>query len=139
MVSVTGTGANGSSGYGIAYGSNLIMQLPDDALIDSMMVTNTVWAWGAMTYGDGFADPMEQGKYFTLVIVGMDAGGIELGEVRFDLGRDDYIVSDWEKLDLSSLAGASQLQFSFDSNEQSWGYINYPLYFAFDDVVYYRA
>jgi len=57
MASITGTGANGSLGYGIAFWtdgefdwstyemvSSLVLQLPEGALIDSMMITNTVWS-----------------------------------------------------------------------------------------------
>jgi len=153
MSSVIGTGADGSQGYGIAFwaeweSTSLVMQLPAGAMIDSMMVTNTVLVYHSMMYGDGFADPLEAGQYQTLVVVGLDAEGNlmdELGSVTFDLGRgyDDgrgiVIVSDWEKLDLSSLAGCSQLQFSFDSNVTDMFGLLFPTYFAFDDIVYYMA
>ena len=156
MSSITGSGANSSQGYGIAFWacseldystwefvSSLVMQLPDGALIDSMMVTNTVYSHGSMTIGDSFTQgPMGEGDFHTLVVVGLDADGNVLdglGEVQFDMGRDDYIVSDWQFLDLSQLAGASQLQFSFVASESktSWGDPVFPVYFAFDDIVYY--
>ena len=156
MASVTGSGANNSLGYGIAYWvsgefdwitfetvQSLVIQLPDGAMIDSMMVTNTVWTHGSMTKGDSFTGgPLGEGKYQTLVVVGLDADGnriSELEDVEFDMGRDGNIVSDWQKLDLSSLAGASQLQFSFVSNVTSYGDPVFPVYFAFDDIVYYTA
>jgi len=112
------------------------MQLPEGALIDSMMITNTVYSWGSMELGDDFTSPLGEDGYHTLVVVGLDADGT-LGEVRFDMGIDGVVVSEWVKLDLSSLAGASQLQFSFDSNVTSYDFLDYPTYFAFDDIVYY--
>jgi hypothetical protein len=117
------------------------MQLPDGALIDSMMVTNTVYTYGSMTIGDTFTEgPLGEGKFQTLVVVGLDADGKlmdELDPVEFDMGRGSIIVSDWQKLDLSSLAGASQLQFSFVSNATNDFGLLFPTYFAFDDIVYY--
>jgi hypothetical protein len=141
MSSVTGFGYDHSSVYGIAYWADwnemsLVMQLPEGALIDSMMITNTVYSWGSMELGDDFTSPLGEDEYHTLVVVGLDADGT-LGEVRFDMGIDGVVVSEWVKLDLSSLAGASQLQFSFDSNVTSYDFLDYPTYFAFDDIVYY--
>ncbi|MDR0327333.1 MAG: fibronectin type III domain-containing protein [Planctomycetaceae bacterium] len=154
MSSVTGSGANNSLGYGIAYWmcqdfdyiamayiASCVMQLPEGALIDSMMITNTVYSHGSMTYGDSFTNgPLGDDQYHTLVVVGLDADGnkmTELGEVRCNLGDYGVVIDDWVKLNLAPLAGASQLQFSFVSNNASYGDPNFPVYFAFDDIVYY--
>ena len=147
MSSITCSGAGGSNGYGIAYWmdwapDDLMMQLPEGALIDSMMITNTVYAYGSMTGEDSYiGSGLASDEFLTLIVVGLDADGGELGEVKRDLGRGSDVLEEWTKLDLSSLAGASQLQFKFESNVEDpvYGGITLPTYFAFDNIVYYTV
>lgn len=150
MASMTGSGNGGSSVYGVIYGdsadglpydSALLPRiiLPDGGDIVSMAITNTVYT--AYTMGNidpnGFAKP---GGYMDLYIYGVDPLGELVGKVVQSLGSDYDILTDWTTVDLSGLAGASELRFAFASddilNHSGYSWLNYPVYFAFDDIVY---
>ncbi|MDR3182458.1 MAG: DUF4465 domain-containing protein [Planctomycetaceae bacterium] len=151
MVSKTGTGAGGSSAYGVAfwatdgfdyidygYVDSLVMSLPTGALIESMQITNTLYAHDSIRNGDWLAPAIGTGDYFTLLIDALDADGNAFGtQIAFDLARDNFVLDYWTTLDLSEFSGAATLSFSFDSNIKDAYGILYPAYFAFDDIVYY--
>ncbi|MEM9177023.1 MAG: DUF4465 domain-containing protein, partial [Myxococcota bacterium] len=48
--------------------------------------------------------------------------------------EDDYIVTDWTFVDLSSLGVVSRLAFSFESSDVGAFGINTPTYFAIDNL-----
>jgi hypothetical protein len=81
--------------------------------------------------------------FFILTISGLDASEVVTGSVefvladyRFEDNADDYIVTDWSWVDLSSLGSVSGLAFSLASSDTGGGFINTPAYFAMDDLVY---
>lgn len=149
MVSMTGTGANGSDVYGVIYGGGFVwennpwLSIPTDAIISGMMLCNTVYAYDSMLNGDWVATSLDEypGKYFDLIVNGYDENGELIGFVRESLGinRDGEldIPDDWFWLELSSLTGAISFEFLFESQEDSGYGINYPTYFAFDDLTYF--
>jgi len=100
-----------------------------------MAVTNTAYAWGSMAFGDWIAAPS---GYMDLIIYGVGADGQLVGEVVQNLGGPaNGILDDWVSVDLSSLTGATELRFAFASDTRIYGWwLDYPVYFAFDDVVY---
>jgi len=143
---ITGSGANGSPTYGVYFSTGNIV-LPSATIVAGAEFTNTTYAALSMLHGDAFAkqfggttglDP----DYFRLIIEGLDAGGGSTGTVEFMLAdyRDpgtanDYVVTDWTWVDLSTLGVVSQLSFSFESTDvhPTFG-INTPTYFAIDDL-----
>ena len=143
---ITGAGANGSSAYGVYFSTGNIV-LPSATIVAGAEFTNTTYAALSMLHGDSFAkqfggttglDP----DYFRLIIEGLDSGGGSTGTVEFMLAdyRDpgtanDYIVTDWTWVDLSTLGVVSQLSMSFESTDvhATFG-INTPTYFAIDNL-----
>ena len=81
----------------------------------SAQVTNTTYAWDSMLNGDGFAKQFggasgDDPDFLQLVITGYDALGVATGSVdflladyRFADNAQDYILTDWTPVDLSSL------------------------------------
>lgn len=109
----------------------------------SIALTNTTYSYLAFRDGDpyGFAPAFKQGDYQLLDIRGYNAAGTLINTVDFYLA--DYrssdptqwsIVNTWQTVDLSSLAGATTLQFGIQSsqNDPTYG-VNTPAYFAADN------
>ncbi len=152
-----GGGADGSTTFAVAggYGSSpLTITLPegfDGAAFESIDVTNTTYTALSMLDGDDFAKKFggESGNdpdYFLLTIDGIDDAGetldsIEfyLADYRFDDNSLDYVVDDWTTVDLSSLAGATSLQFVMSSSDSGDFGMNTPAFFAIDDLTFDRS
>jgi hypothetical protein len=151
---ITGTGADGSPTYGVAYtfghpGTTNPFR-PDSSFVDlapgtspvSIQVTNTTYAVLSMRNGDDFAHKFGDGDFFLLTITGYDSlGGTggTVGEVNFYLANflqgNAYIVDTWQTVDLTSLNGAKSLRFALQSsdNHPQFG-MNTPAYFAADNL-----
>jgi hypothetical protein len=153
----TGVGSGGSAKYGIAYGGAPmpVIELPAGAAPESIDVTNTTWAALSMLMGDSFAkkfgdDPAttqvvetNYPDYFKLMIGGVSAGGQSIGapidvylaDYRFANDAEDFVLRTWTTIDLSSLAGAAKLTFSWESTDVGPFGMNTPAYFAADNLV----
>ena len=152
--SIAGTGAVGTSTYAVAYVSpgfsipEMVIsdELPD-ATFDSIMVSNTTYAYLSMLNGDFFGKKFggEDGTdpdYFSLKIKGYNAAGEDVGEVEFMLAdyrssdsSEDYLAEGWNRIDLSGLTGARSLGFELDSSDIGEYGMNTPSYFAVDHLV----
>ena len=146
---ITGGGYGGSPNYGVAYAGFAgppTIALPSSMKLESMMVTNTTYAYLAMRDGDGFAkefggptgtDP----DYFRVLIEGFD-GSASKGEVEFYLADyrfadsgDDYLVDTWQPVDLTPLGKVDRLELSWESTDVGdWG-INTPTYAAVGQIM----
>ena len=150
MAALTGSGNDGSQVYGVVYGESSVgLPYNDDMLpyitfepdveLVSMAMSITSYTWFSITYGDWLAT---SGGEMYVVIHGIDADGGYVGTVRQTLaGFDDdgnyFVLSDWTTVDLSSLVGATELRFAFESDVAVYGsWLDYPVYFAFDDITY---
>lgn len=152
--SIAGTGAVGSSTYAVAYVSPsfsipemIISDDLPDAMFDSIMVSNTTYAYLSMQNGDGFGKKFggEHGTdpdYFSLTIKGYNAVGEDVGEVVFMLAdyrsedsSEDYIAEGWNRIDLSGLTGARRLGFELNSSDTGEDGMNTPAYFAVDHLI----
>jgi len=149
-----GSGAGGSATYGVAYtGGQVGAQGPVSRItfaqpvsLVGVALTNTTYAALSMRDGDGFAKKFggasgSDPDYFILTITGRDAADAVTGSVDFALADYrfaddslDYIVTNWVFVDLSGLGTVSALEFSLDSSDQSFGFLNTPSYFALDDL-----
>jgi hypothetical protein len=153
-----GSGAGGSRTYGVAFSffpNDAYIDLPAGTTPDSVALTNTTYT--ALTIRDG--DPFEfstpfggasglDPDFFLLTITGYEglgATGQALGSVdfyladyRFDDPALDDIISTWETIDLSSLAGAASLGFAFTADERhtdpTLG-LTVPTYVALDNLL----
>ena len=115
----------------------------------SMYITNTTYTALSMLDGDDFAKKFGGGSgddadFFKLAILGWDAmnnstGSVEfyLADFRFADNSQDYIVTDWQLVDLTDLGGAvSRITFEFYSSDMHPEFgINTPTYFAIDHFV----
>tara|TARA_B110000196_G_scaffold267913_1_gene241816 strand:+ start:1311 stop:2117 length:807 start_codon:yes stop_codon:yes gene_type:complete len=112
----------------------------------SMRITNTTYAADSMLNGNSYAKKFGGGDgnyadWFLLTIRGFDTSNQEIGTVDFYLAdyrfadnSEDYIVNNWELVDLRLLgSNLASLQFEYSSSDiGEWG-MNTPAYFAMDD------
>lgn len=150
---VTGTGIKGDNspyifGYWDAYnpGSNIISFTDGKShKVNGVYVTNSAINYISMKYGDSYGKKFggEQGTdpdFLKLTAIGKN-GDVETGSIDFyladyrsDYSCDDYIVTDWSWMDLSSLGEVSSIEFSLSSSDNGqWG-INTPTYFCLDGL-----
>ena len=116
---ITGTGADNSSIYGVAYlgfyGIIPTITFADEVNLAKAYITNTTYAFLAMQNGNAPAkkfggDDGDDPDWFLLTITGKDVdenvtGVIEfyLADFRFADNSQDYIIDDWTAVDLGGL------------------------------------
>jgi len=153
---IAGSGAFGSRTYGVAFTGGQVGAQADVSRITfaapvslkGAYFTNTTYAALSMRDGDSFAKKFggpsgNDPDYFILTITGRDSQNAVTGSVEFALADYrfadpalDYIVSNWTFVDLSSLGEVAALEFSLDSSDQSFGFLNTPSYFAMDNLTF---
>lgn len=146
---VPGIGCHESSNYAVAYtyGAQCQVSSADgqSRQVTGCYVTNNLWAYQSITEGDALSLPFggETGNdpdYFLLNAVGINENGVAfdtvvfyLADYRFADNSKDYVVSDWQWLDLSSLGEVSAVSFSLESSVgNDWGMLT-PSYFCLDN------
>jgi hypothetical protein len=141
-----GSGAAGSSNYGVAYTDSATITLPFATTVIGGDFTNTTYPTLSMQQGDSFAKKFggvsgDDPDFFNITIEGwLDNAFVD--SVIFDLADytgpslDDYIVTDWTYVDLSGLGTVDQLRFTFASSDVGSFGINTPTYFAMDNLAY---
>jgi len=147
-----GTGVGNTGTYAVAYinsyaPQNSTITLPCPSLVGGFYLNNDTYPAISMRDGDAFAKKFggvsgDDEDWFLLTVAGLDSGGNSLGTVNFHLADYrftnnalDYIVSDWQWVDLTCLGSAvKQLRFSLSSSDVGvWG-MNTPAYFVFDNL-----
>lgn len=138
---ITGEGADGSANYAVLFGGGYVNVAAGRSVV-SMDVTNTTYAYLSMKNGDPYAYSKKfgPGDFFTLHVKGFDGqngGGGSVGEVDFNLADflngKSTLVNTWQTIDLTSLAAARSLVFSFTSSDNGDFGMNTPAYAAVDD------
>jgi Domain of unknown function (DUF4465) len=147
-----GSDPTGATVAGGAYGLGFISEIPTITLPlgetpASLRVTNTTYAALSMRDGDSFAKKFggptgNDPDFFKLTITGLGAGNTILGSVdfyladfRFANNAQDYILSSWTEVNVSTLGAATQkLQFALTSSDNGMFGMNTPAYFAIDNV-----
>ena len=144
-----GAGAQGSNNYAVSFGAGARIEFAEATLLDSAMITNTTYAAISMRDGDGMSGPGkkfggEDGTdedFFELLITGLDEFDNEVGSLIFTLAdfrfvdsNDDYIIDDWQAVNLMSLGAVHALSFSYSSSDVGGFGINTPTYFAIDNL-----
>jgi hypothetical protein len=152
----SGSGAGGSATYGVAFTGGVVgaqdpvsrITFDQPVSVISAALNNTTYAALSMRDGDPFAKKFggasgSDPDYFLLTITGRDATNAATGSVEFALSdyrfaNDalDYIVTSWTLVDLTGLGTVSALEFSLDSSDQAFGFLNTPSYFALDDLTF---
>jgi Domain of unknown function (DUF4465) len=136
-----GTGVGGSGNYGVAFCSDPAfggvlptITIPSGMQVQSAMFTNTTYDALSMLNGDGFAKKFGPSDWFDLTITGEDVSNHVVGTVDFFLAQNGSIVTNWQSVNLSSLAAATTLQFSLTSSDNGSFGMNTPALFAMDNL-----
>lgn len=152
--SFAGGGANGSATFAIGFPDQgnffdpptISREAVDGRQFESLMVTNTTYAALSMLHGDSFAKKFggpsgSDEDYLLLTITGKDSRGAAIGTVEFYLAdyrftesAMDYIVAQWTRVDLTSIAEARTLEFAVSSSDVGPFGINTPAFFAVDEI-----
>jgi len=151
----TATGYNNSSNYIIGQQASYI-NLNATAIgkvVNGFYITNSTYAAISMRDGDAFAkqfgsiydaggniDGTNGEDWFLLTVHKYEAGVMTndsvifyLADYRFADNSQDYIVTGWQWVDLSSLGNADSLFFTLTSSDNGmWG-MNTPAFFCMDD------
>ncbi len=147
---VTGSGYN-SDKYAVAYTSSYT---PADVFpetgnptetIKGVYVTNNLWTYQVIINGDSYATAFggESGNdpdYFRIKASGfnendeeIDSAFFYLADYRFDDNSLDYVVTDWQYFDLSSLGEVSKIRFSVEGTKYNQSGLVTPAYFCMDN------
>ena len=145
-----GAGAGGSHNFAIAYsGSQAFFNLPTNTLLSSVALTNTTYTALSMQTGDSFAKKFggvsgNDPDFFRVALNGFDGlngTGASVGSVMVNLAdytfannSQDYILSNWLTVDLSSIANARSVSLAFSSSDFGTFGINTPTYVALDNL-----
>ena len=143
---ITAKGAGGSENYAVVYVSGeLKMEFENPVQLCGFYITNATYTYLSMKNGDDFSkkfggingiDP----DFLKLIISGTDIYGKETESVEFFLAdftyeneEDDYLVNNWNWVDLAELGYVTNLKFILESTDNgAWG-MNTPSYFCIDD------
>lgn len=144
------SGHNNSDIYVVAYENTWNTEMNTITLnhgIQSMYVTNTTIAYRSMQQGDGWAKKFggstgNDPDYFRIVFHGWSQGNLLADTVQFYLAdfRDsnnvnDYIVSDWRKVDFGmKFFDADSISYHLESSDTNSFGILTPAYFCIDDI-----
>ncbi len=147
---VTGSGYNNSEQYNVSYAS----YYPTDVFpetgnptetVKGMYVTNNLWTYQVIMNGDNYTNAFggESGNdpdYFRIRAIGYnendEAGDtvyFYLADYRFEDNTQDYVVTDWQYFDLSSLGEVSKIRFSVEGSKQNEYGLVTPAYFCMDN------
>lgn len=145
---IPGIGALKSANYSVCYaGSSDTIVFDASKDLFGMYVSNSTYAALSMKQGDDYAKKFggtsgDEPDWFLLTIEALNENRESIGEVefyladfRFENSEEDYIIEDWQWVDLTSLKGVSFLSFSLSSSDVGdWG-MNTPGYFCLDDLI----
>lgn len=148
--SAAGAGVNGSTTYALTYAfSEQRIALTGDAIgkpVISMYVTNNTFTYFNILNGGSpgkrFGGETGDDPDFFLLTVQGELAGIRTSEVvefyladyRFADNSQDYIVSDWNLIDLTSLGNVDNLIVSLTSSDNGGFGMNTPAYVCVDDI-----
>ena len=107
-----------------------------ERVIDHMWVMNTSYMLNTLCYGDGFSGPATETTTLSIVAIGYNSEGAEIGSTTFTLCNKGKVITEWTKWDLSVLGKVAKLAFNLDASSDligEWG-LSCPAYFAYDDV-----
>jgi hypothetical protein len=148
---IAGGGAEGTDTYAVSYAfSPQNMQLIGAAaggVVQGLWVTNNAFAYYSMKDGDAFSKKFggitgNDPDYFSLTIrkylggqLSSDSVVFFLSDFRFSNSSQDYIVKNWQYVDLTALGKADSLYFELNSTDEGAFGMNTPAYFCIDQVV----
>lgn len=143
---ITGADFSGNGAYAIAYINEFASITTQEAVtFAGFYATNATYTALSMQNGDDFSKKFGGANgtdpdFFTLTIQGFLSGS-HINTVTFNLAdftsqnsEDDYIITDWTWVDLSTLGLVDELQFTLSSSDNGAFGMNTPAYFAMDNL-----
>ncbi len=142
------SGANATLTYAVGQQGSRI-HLTGNAqggVVSGLYITNSTFAYLSMLNGDGFAKQFggptgNDPDFFKLTISGWYNGNpldssvdFYLADYRFTDNTQDYIVDDWQWVDLTSLGNVDSLSFQLFSSDTGQFGINTPTFFCIDQL-----
>jgi hypothetical protein len=143
----TAKGFAGSNNYVVSYGNFNKIKLTGAAMGKAMLgmyITNSTYAYNSMRDGDAFAKKFKAADkdYFRLDVFGYRSGlktsdsvSFYLADFRFSDSNKNYIVKDWQWLDLAKLGKIDSLEFRLQSSDNGTFGMNTPAYFCIDNFM----
>ena len=151
--SSTGAVAPGET-YLVAFDDEAFFNVPAGRQLDSVDLTNTTYAALSMLQGDSFAkrfggisgnDP----DLFRVILSGHTGVGgnggligevpVRLADYTFDDNSMDFVLTDWTRISLSSIADARSVSIRFESTDEGMFGVNTPKYVALDNLTFASA
>jgi hypothetical protein len=141
---ITAGGFAGSEHYAIGHANAKIYRHIDSATVKGVYVTNTTYATLSMIDGDDFAKKFggitgNDPDFFLMTFVGYHDGSISdsvqfyLADYRFENNDSDYIVTDWQWVDLTKIGLFDSIQIKLTSSDIGQFGMNTPAFYAIDN------
>lgn len=142
-----GNGFDNSSNFAIGYcyptTKIKIINADHPKIIKGVYVTNNTYTALSMKFGDTYSKKFggitgNDPDWFKLSIWGYQNGqntdtiNFYLADFRFVNNDSDYIVKDWQWVDLTNLGNADSLEFALSSSDNGIYGMNTPAYFCID-------
>ena len=128
--------SNGSKNFAVVY-CDADLTFADGVAreIQSMDVIATTYLISVAKYGNDYAKALKtKDDYVNLVITAYDGEQVK-GTSKVALAMQGGTLDKWFTHPLSSFGKVTRLHFSMEGSDTSYGYLNTPTYFAFDNVV----
>jgi hypothetical protein len=142
----TAQGFSGSKQYAVAYGTVNTLPLKGAAIgqsVQGFYITNSTFAYNSMRDGDGFSKKftgankdwfrLDVFAYRSGAVVTTDSVSFYLADFRNTDTTLNYIVRDWQWLNLLRLGHADSLQLRLSSSDVGSFGMNTPAYFCMDN------
>ena len=135
---IAGRGAAASKQFGVVFESGkIIFSEPLNNNVKSLMLSNTTWAYKAITEGSGMARKFAAGDYFKVIIEGYTGNQVSAKQ-EFYLAdfRDgkSVVIKDWTKVNLVEFNSIDYLVLTFDSSDKNNYGILTPTYVCVDNL-----
>lgn len=140
-------GQGGSNNYAMSnnYSKAILQGNASGRMLDGVHIANSTFAVRSMQNGDNFAKKFggptgNDPDWFKLEIFGQTGGifttSVEfyLADYRFSDNTQDYIVKDWQWVDLKPLGDVDTLLFFLSSSDTNQYGIKTPAFFAIDNL-----
>lgn len=142
-----GSGFASSEKYAVAYGNGNIVRLEDSAKnkrVYGMYITNNTYAYNSMRDGDSYAKKFKtsDSDWFRLDVfayrgdtLSKDSVSFYLADFRNTDSSKNYIVNDWQWVNLLPLGKVDSLMFRLKSSDNGTFGMNTPAYFCIDNFI----
>jgi hypothetical protein len=141
-----GTGAGNSMNFAIGQQGSVI-KFSSLSTVTGLQVANTTYAYLSMRDGDAFAKKFggpsgNDPDYLKITINGFVGGVLQtatgvdiyLADFTSSTSGNDFILSTWKTVDLTTLGGIDSLRFKFASSDSLPYGINTPTFVAVDNI-----